>query len=459
MKITDIRFCGAGVLAKNAMNIQKLLGKKKSGIPGRTAGQFCPDFLSHMEKPETLVYVTGTNGKEEVVELAAKVLKDNNYEFTDNIGMGGDGDSIISALLGKTAISGKSNCKLAVLAVDERYAPLIYPQMQPDICVCTNLFRNAPDWNVSVDFITDILNTNISNHTKMILNGDDLITSHLKPENERIYFGMEKLPEDSGLRPNIIQDISVCPKCDTKLDYDFVRYNHLGRAHCPKCDYGSSEADYDVLSVDREQNCFTMRTPEGRNVYPLLGKNTADLYHEVAAITLLHQLGLTAEQISKSLASMENKISGYKTEKAGNKEVVMCLTKGKNPVENSRIFEFIAGQGTDCAVVLLNYDYQDDLHFSENMAWLYETDYEFLNNACVRQVVVGGKRCYDYQVRALLAGIPESQVECALNVEDVVKLVNISEVDRIYLLYSEGTRPKTAEIKEHLMKRIEKEAD
>ena len=74
-------------------------------------------------------------------------------------------------------------------------------------------------------------------------------------------------------------------------------------------------------------------------------------------------------------------------------------------------------------------------------------------------MVAGGKRCYDYQVRALLAGIPESQVECALNVEDVVKLVNISEVDRIYLLYSEGTRPKTAEIKEHLMKRIEKEAD
>lgn len=126
---------------------------------------------------------------------------------------------------------------------------------------------------------------------------------------ELIYFGMEKLPEDSGLRPNIIQDISVCPKCDTKLEYDFVRYNHLGRAHCPKCEYGSPEADYDVLSVDREQNRFTMRTPEGRNVYPLLGKNTADLYHEVAAITLLHQLGLTAEQISKSLASMENKIN------------------------------------------------------------------------------------------------------------------------------------------------------
>lgn len=30
----------------------------------------------------------------------------------------------------------------------------------------------------------------------MILNGDDLIVSHLKPENERVYFGIEELPRD-----------------------------------------------------------------------------------------------------------------------------------------------------------------------------------------------------------------------------------------------------------------------
>ena len=50
-------------------------------------------------------------------------------------------------------------------------------------------------------------------------------------------------------------------------------------------------------------------------------------------------------------------------------------------------------------------------------------------------------------------------MECALNVEDVVKLVNISDVDRIYILYSEGNRMKADEIKGYLMKRIAKEAE
>lgn len=459
MKVNDMRFYAAAPLAKTAGKIQRLLGKRNSEFSGHLAAQVCPDFLSHLEKPEILVYITGTNGKSEVLRLTAKILKDNNCQFKDNIAMENGIDGITSALLAESSSSGKSRCKLAVFQVDERYAPMIYPQMQPDILVCTNLFRNAPDWKASVGFITDILNTNISDHTKMILNGDDLITSHLKPENERICFGIGELPEDSKIRPNILRDIRVCPECDTALDYDFTRYNHLGRAHCPNCGYGSPSVDYEVISVDKEAMKFIMKTPAGEESYPLMEKSITGLYHEVTAITLLRQLGLTCEQIFKSIEKIKTEAFGNTIEKAGNKEVMMCLAKGQNPADNSRVFESIAEAGENCAVVLLNYDYQDDLNSSENMAWLYDADYEFLNADCVKQVVAGGKRCYDYQVRALLAGIPEEQIECALTVEDVVKLVNISEADRIYLLYSEGMRQKVAEIKTHLMKRIEKEAE
>ena len=459
MKITDIRFSGTSALTKIGMNVQKLLGKNQSSLPGRMAGQFCPDFLSHMEKPETLVYITGTGGKAEVAKLTAKVLKDNNYEFTDNIGMSKDGEGIVSALIGKTSLSGKSDCKLAVFEVDETKTSVIYPYMQPDILVCTNLLRNASEWSGSVDFIVDSLNKNISDHTRMILNGDDLITSHLKPENERIYFGIERLPEDSEVCANMTRDIRVCPECDTKLEDDFIRYHHLGRSHCPKCGYGSPQTDYDILAVDWERAEFIMKTPEGEKNYRLIGKTAADLYNEAAAITLLYQLGLSYGQISGSIERMEMEASENKIEKAAEKEVMMCLAKAQNPSDNSRVFEYIAAQGENCAVVLLNYDYPDNLHFSENMAWLYDADYEFLNHTCVKQVVAGGKRCYDYGSRCLLAGIPEARMECALNVEDVVKLVNISDVDRIYILYSEGNRMKADEIKGYLMKRIAKEAE
>lgn len=155
-----------------------------------------------------------------------------------------------------------------------------------------HLCRDALDRNANVDFIVDILNDNISEHTKMILNGDDLIVSHLKPENERVYFGIEELPRDGKARPNIVRDIIVCPECDTKLEYDFLRYNHVGRAHCPNCDYGSPAVDYDVISVDDKKMEFVMRTPEGEETYHLLGQNITDMYNEVTAIMLLHRLEL-----------------------------------------------------------------------------------------------------------------------------------------------------------------------
>ena len=120
------------------------------------------------------------------------------------------------------------------------------------------------------------------------------------------------------------------------------------------------------------------------------------------------------------------------------------------------MFEFITEQPEDCCVVLLNYDYHDDLHSSENMAWIYEADYEFLKADCVKQIIPGGKRCYDYKVRALLAGVPEERIECALNPEDVVKLVDLDQVDRIYILHAVYTRPKALENKEHLAMRIKK---
>lgn len=456
MKTSKVRFYVTISIVKIATKILKILGRNATHLPGWMANKLCPDFLGHLEKPETLVYVMGTNGKTTVSNLTAKVLKENGYEYINNSSGSNVSEGLISALLSKSSFFGKARCKLAVLEVDERYAPHIFPYMQPDIFVCTNLCRDALDRNANVDFIVDILNDNISEHTKMILNGDDLIVSHLKPENERVYFGIEELPRDGKARPNIVRDIIVCPECDTKLEYDFLRYNHVGRAHCPNCDYGSPAVDYDVISVDDKKMEFVMRTPEGEETYHLLGENITDMYNEVTAITLLHRLGLSYAQISESMSKMKPVTSRYDVKKVAGKEVIMCLAKGQSPIASSRVFEFITEQGGRSAVVLLNYDYHDQMHSSENMAWIYEADYEFLNNDCVKQIVAGGNRCYDYKVRALLAGIPEERIECAVKPEEVVKLVDFENVDKIYILFAVYTRPKALEIREHLMRRIEK---
>ena len=99
-------------------------------------------------------------------------------------------------------------------------------------------------------------------YSKELKHGDDLIVSNLAPENERIYFGIDRIDTDTDTCENIARDIIVCPKCDSKLEYDFVRYNHIGRAHCTKCDFASPKIDYEVTNIDLENKTMIVKHEE-----------------------------------------------------------------------------------------------------------------------------------------------------------------------------------------------------
>ena len=124
--------------------------------------------------------------------------------------------------------------------------------MTPTYLVCTNLYRDSLKRNAHTEFIAGILTNNIPKETKLILNGDDLIVADLAPENNRAYFGIDRIKTDTDKCENIVQDMCTCPKCDSKLEYEFVRYNHVGRAHCPNCDFASPKINYEVTNIDYE---------------------------------------------------------------------------------------------------------------------------------------------------------------------------------------------------------------
>ena len=125
-------------------------------------------------------------------------------------------------MLQGASLLGKAQKELAVLEIDERSANKVYPYVTPTYLVCTNLFRDSLMRNAHTEFISDILNTYIPKETIMIENADDLICSHIAENNKKIYFGIDKLPTDSDHFENITRDIRVCPKCYSKLEYDYV---------------------------------------------------------------------------------------------------------------------------------------------------------------------------------------------------------------------------------------------
>lgn len=253
-------------------------------------------------------------------------------------------------------------------------------------------------------------------------------------ENERRYFGIN-CPDGHSSSDNIIKDIVACPNCGALLKYDYIRYNHIGRAHCPNCDFGSPELDYSVEKIDYENQRCLIKMPGGTCEFKLIGSNVTDIYNMLAAIALLSELGLEVSQIQKSFEKIKVVESRYYSENVHGKELVISLAKGQNPIACSRICDFIRHETGTKAVVCMMDDCYDAKESSENIAWIFDIDFEFLNDASVKQIVLTGVRNADYHLRLLMAGIPEEKIVLCDKEEDAASYVDYAAVDKIYILH------------------------
>lgn len=453
----NIRFYFAFYLAKISIVVLKIIKRDATQFPGKLAITLCPNFLEQIGKPKKIVAVTGTNGKTTVCNMIENCLEENGYDFIDNQLGSNTNSGIASTFIKGAKLSGKQKKDLAIFEIDERSSIRVYPYVKPTYLICTNLFRDSLMRNAHTEFISDMLTNNIPKETKLILNGDDLIVSNLAPENERVYFGINRIDTDTDTCENIARDIMVCPKCDSKLEYDFVRYNHIGRAHCVKCDFKSPTINYEVTNIDFENKTMTIKHEEKEEQYDLINNNIINIYNMLATITLLKELGLTKEQINPVLKKQKIVDTRYSKEKIGNREIVTQLAKGMNPIACSRAFDYVRKEKGNKAVFLLLDDLHEAANGSENIAWHYDTDYEFLKEDSIKQILVAGARYLDTKVRLQMAEVEMEKVVCQRDENSLVEQLNLEGIDRIFILHDLYAIDLKNEIKERVKKKIEEE--
>ncbi|MCI8345299.1 MAG: DUF1727 domain-containing protein [Clostridia bacterium] len=422
-------------LAKLSRIALKIIGRDATYFPGKLAVTLCPDFLGRIDKPKTIIGVTGTNGKTTVCNMIEDCLKENGYEFIDNHLGSNINSGLASTLIEGANLLGKQKKDLAVFEIDERSAVKIYPYITPTYLVCTNLFRDSLKRNAHTEFISNILTNNIPKETKLILNGDDLIVSGLAPENERVYFGIDRLETDLEKCENIVRDITVCPKCDTKLEYDFVRYNHVGRAHCPKCDFASPKINYEVTNIDFEKMKMWVKDEQKEENYDIINNNIINIYNMLATIAVLKEIGLTRNQINSVLKNQKIVDTRYSKEKIKNIEIITQLSKGMNPIACSRAFDYVRKEEGNKAVFVLLDDLHEAANSSENIAWHYDTDYEFLNSESIKQILTAGARYLDTYVRLQMADIPKEKIVYGRDEISLVDKLNLEGIDKVFILH------------------------
>lgn len=422
--------------AKLSVHPLRWTGHDATNFPGKIAKKICPLFFQYIEKPSRIIGITGTNGKTTTTNLIKDILEANGYEPLCNVLGANIETGIITTFIHNSGYHGKKKKDLAVLEIDERSAVRIFPYVQPQWLTITNLFRDSYKRNATCEFIAGILEKYIPDTTTLVVNGEDIISSHLKERNQRIVYGVDIDKHSHVPHPTIINDARTCPKCGSLLTYDYLRYHHIGVAKCGHCGNASYPFDVKVIARKEKSLYVDIQLKSGKTIHcKMPGERFSDMDNTLAAIACCEDFGLRADQIEKAVNSLRITETRFVQFEANGRKIVTLMAKGQNPVANTGVYNDIRLQEGKKEVILFIEDLADRADGSENFAWIYSADFEFFNDTSFTRFIIAGPRNLDIQLRMLLAGIAKEKIILCDKEEEAVALVDKESDANIYLLY------------------------
>ena len=429
-----LRFLFALWMAKLSKPLLKLTGHAGTNFPGEVALKLCPNFLAYIAKPGKIIGITGTNGKTTCTNMVVDILEKAGVRVLDIRAGANIASGIATTLINGTTLLNKAKFDTAVLELDERSAKRVFPYVQPDWLLITNLFRDSMQRNAHAEFIANFLTENMPKRTRLILNADDLISAGVAPNNERVYYGIERMDTDVVECTNLINDMQICPKCGGMLVYDYRRYHHIGRAHCGDCDFGAPEYDYSAGQVDTEKRSMVIRDAGLEQEYPVVNDSVFNIYNVVGVVALLREFGLDHTRIRPCFDGVQVVSSRFHEQTQDGLTIILQMAKEKNPLANSRAMDYIAGLPGPKEIILMPNCLTDGDSWPENPSWIYESDYEVLAKDNISCIIVTGPYASDYELRMLLAGIPKEKIICEFDEFTSAELVPLTPGENVYII-------------------------
>lgn len=409
-----------------------LVGRNASVFPGQLAYDLDNNILSKIKYPKLVIGVTGSSGKGSTIEFINHILKNAGYEVACNKSGSNGVLGITTLILNNTTIFGhKPKKDVYLLECDERHIGIAFKKTILTHLVVTNITRDQPARNVSPEFVFNSIFDAVKDKTTLIINSDDPLVNKIKITypGKIITFGINKTKY--SYKNNYLNnlDSAYCPICHKKLIYDYYHYGHIGSYRCPNNDFKRENPDYTGDNVNLEKLEMTINKSK-----ILLSKNIFyNAYAVIAAFSLCSEININKKIILDSF-NKDRIISkrGYKC-LFNDREFNMLESKNENALSYYQSLEYIVSQA-GFKTVIIGFDNVSRRYKLNDLSWLYDVDFEKLNDSSIDKIVCLGKYKYDVATRLSYANIPSNKLILLDDMKNLLKTIDKDTNGKIYTM-------------------------
>ena len=392
----------------------KIFRKNGGNLLGKIAYDWNRDLFKYFKVNCPVIAVTATNGKTMTNNAIGYTLKTAGKKVISNTEGNNMETGILSTLLKTCTLTGKIRADFLVFEVDEGYVPVVFKDFRLDTLVVLDFFRDQLDRNGEVESLILRINEFLKNYNNnLVLNNDDPNVARLgkaNPDNKNVYyFSVDKYKfatkdiKEAG-------EGKFCPFCNTRIEYEYYQYSHIGKFKCPNCDYGNNKIYKLATDIDLENRSFKI----DNITYKIRFNSIYNIYNFVAVISCVSLYNIDTKFIQEALSKFI--LNNGRLEEVNIKGVPTIINLAKNPT------------GCNVSLRILNEDDEekellfvlnDKLADGQDVSWIWDINFDTLNN--VKRIVTSGTRAYDLAIRIKTSGFDETKIEPYLNLHEAVE--------------------------------------
>ena len=417
------------LICKLSRKILNLMGRG-SNFPGVLALKLNKNIGAYFKMPKTVIAVTGSAGKGSTSTIIADTLRKEGKKVVHNKFGSNMLPGILSLLISNSKLDGTIKGDVLVVEVDERYTKVVFDIIKPKYVVITNICRDQPPRHGHVDLVFDKIKEALTDNMHLILNADDpyLQKFAINSKNKITYYGISKNKYSYKLQKFRNINMWYCPICNKKLKYSFYHIESLGDYSCsshfkrPDIDY---LANLDLDKMSMVINCKYNIDIKFNVIYYA--------YNILAAFTTCSLLKINKDNISNYISEMENNKKLNDTYMYKNRRVYVMNNKNENSTTFNQSVLFTMQKRCKRTIVI-GWKEISRRYKHNDMSWLYDIEFEILNDEYTDIVICVGRDKYDIATRIKLAGFKHNQIMIYDNLKDAEDMIKNKSIGDIFAI-------------------------